>query len=279
LPQAGGAGDAVGVPFDLSAASAIGIVPDRTGDPAVAATLVARDGAAILTDRATDEDGARAVARAVLGDRVIVVPPPAAVREGGDKDKIQLAAGDVLPVHSDGFAYGDQHCDHIFLLCVAQGTAGGTSFLADGYALLDALRTQEPELATFLTDTPVDLTEPGMRNAKSAAALATATGRTALRVTPYMRPADDDPDPATTAARIERWMQLTWAITPLLPRFSLQPGDALCVDNYRVLHGRDPYEGERFMWRIWAWTTDGNGVPDGELHSDSRYAALDTELA
>jgi hypothetical protein len=265
--------DADGVPFDLSAASAVGIVPERTDDPAVAAALVRRDGAAILTGCATDEAGARAVAHDVLGARVIVVPPPAAVREGGEKDKIQLAASDVLPIHSDGFAYGDLHCDHIFLLCVAQGTSGGTSFLVDGEALLATLADQEPELAAFLTGTPIDLTEPGMRSATSSAALTTGNGRVALRVTPYMRAADDDPDAATTTARIERWMQLTWDITPLLPRFSLAPGDALCVDNYRVLHGRDPYEGERFMWRIWAWTTEGNGVPEGELHSDSRYAA------
>jgi hypothetical protein len=265
--------EAVGVTFDLSAAAAIGIVPESTDDPAEAAALVARDGAAILTGRATDEPGARQVANDVLGVRVIVVPEPAAVREGGDKDKIQLGADEVLPIHSDGFAYGDHHCDHIFLLCVTKGTAGGTSFLADGYALLDALRTSEADLAAFLTDTPVDLTEPGMRTATSTTALRTANGRVALRVTPFMRPAPGDPDPTATTAHIKRWMQLTWELTPQLPRFSLQPGDALCVDNYRVLHGRDPYEGERFMWRIWAWTTDGNGVPDGELHSDSRYAA------
>jgi hypothetical protein len=261
------------VAFDLSRASALGIVPERTDDPGRAAALVGRDGAAILTGRATDEAGARAVAHDVLGARVIVVPEPAAVREGGEKDRIQLAAGEVLPVHSDGFAYGDHHCDHIFLLCVAQGTAGGASFLLDGAALLAALTQEEPELVEFLTRTPIDLTEPGMRRATSPAALATAGGRTALRVTPFMRPDDDDPHPAATAAHIERWMQLTWDITPQLPRFSLRPGDALCVDNYRVLHGRDPYEGARFMWRIWAWTTDGNGVPAGELHSDSRYAA------
>src|SRR5690606_33495845 len=109
----------------------------------------------------------------------------------------------------------------------------------------------------------IDLTEPGMRPATSTTALATPNGRTALRVTPFMRPASHDVDDAATTAHIERWMQLTWDVTAALPRFSLRPGEALCVDNYRVLHGRDPYEGARFMWRIWAWTTDGNGVPDG----------------
>ena len=52
----------------------------------------------------------------------------------------------------------------------------------------------------------------------------------------------------------------------------MTPGDVLLVDNYRCLHGRDPYVGQRFLWRVWAWTTDGNGTPAGPLHSDSRYA-------
>jgi hypothetical protein len=272
LPSPVVAVDAGPVPFEPTATTRVGLLPERTDDPTVAAALVARDGAAILTGCPTDETGARAVAHRVLGDRVIVVPEPAAVREGGEKDKIQLSNAEVLPVHSDGFAYGDEHCDHIFLLCVVQGARGCASFAADGHALLGELRAQEPELAAFLCDVPVDLTEPGARPATSPIALTTASGRVALRVTPYMRPAAGDPDPDRTAALLARWMQLTWDLTPLLPRFSLTPGDALCVDNYRVLHGRDPYEGERFMWRIWAWTTDGNGVPAGDLHSDSRYA-------
>jgi hypothetical protein len=194
------------------------------------------------------------------------------VREGGDKDTVLLPHDAALPVHSDGFAYGDRHCDHIFLLCVQEGTAGGASFVADGYALLDALCDDDPELASFLREQPVDITEPGMREAHSPVALATRSGRVALRVTPWMRPVPDDPHPTRTAELLQRWQQLTWDLTPGLARFSLGRGDALCVDNYRVLHGRDPYEGERFMWRIWAWTTDGNGLPEGALHSDSRYA-------
>lgn len=249
-----------------------GIVPERTANPIAAAGLVARDGAAILTGRTTDEDGARQVASDLLGDRLAVLPDPAAVREGGEKDRSDLGAADRIPLHMDGFAYGDRHLDALILLCVTQGTSGGESFLGDMYAVLDSLAEQDPELHRFLHETPVDLTEPDMQPACSPIVLAGAGGRRAVRRTPYMAPAPDSADPVRDAALIERWKDISRRLTEDTPRFRLAPGDALCVDNYRVLHGREPFTGERFLWRIWAWTTESNGVPDGPLHSDSRYA-------
>jgi len=249
-----------------------GLVPERTADPAEAAALVARDGAAILTGRATDEDGARQVARDVLGDRLVVLADPAAVREGGEKDRSEIGADDLMPLHVDGFAYGDRHLDAMFLLCVSQGTGGGASFLADGYAVLDHLASSDPELHAFVHDVPVDLTETDMQPACSPIVLTGDSGRRAVRRHPFMAPAADSDDPDADRALIERWRDVVRRLTDTAPRFSLDPGDALCVDNYRVLHGRDPYAGERFLWRIWAWTTASNGVPDVPIHSDSRYA-------
>eukprot|EP00931_Biecheleriopsis_adriatica_P086842 TRINITY_DN61411_c0_g1_i1.p1 TRINITY_DN61411_c0_g1~~TRINITY_DN61411_c0_g1_i1.p1 ORF type:complete len:405 (+),score=83.82 TRINITY_DN61411_c0_g1_i1:61-1275(+) len=57
--------------------------------------------------------------------------------------------------------------------------------------------------------------------------------------------------------------------------FRLERGEALVVDNYRVLHGRAPYlpedsalgmedvngSMERRMWRVWSWTSQGSGLP------------------
>ena len=52
------------------------------------------------------------------------------------------------------------------------------------------------------------------------------------------------------------------------PRFTLRPGEALMVDNLRMLHGREGYasqrpDSERKMWRIWCWTDRSLGLPDG----------------
>jgi len=255
-------------------AASVSIVPERTADPAEAADLVARDGAAILTGWATDEAAARAVATEVLRERALAVADPAAVVEGGEKDRSAIGSDEILGLHTDGFGYGDQLCDFMALVCVRAGSAGGASFLIDGYGLLESI---DPDLRAFLHDTPVDLTEEGMRPALSPVALRTTSGRVAVRRTPFM-----NPDPAASGAELQRqqrmldaWRETTRPLSHEATRFSAAPGEVICVDNFRVLHGRDPFEGQRFMWRVWAWTTEGNGVPDGLLHSDTRYAALD----
>jgi hypothetical protein len=46
------------------------------------------------------------------------------------------------------------------------------------------------------------------------------------------------------------------------PRFLLHPGELLCLDNYRVFHGREPYAGsDRILHKLWAWTDMAFGLP------------------
>ena len=46
------------------------------------------------------------------------------------------------------------------------------------------------------------------------------------------------------------------------PRFRLRPGEAVLVDNFRMLHGRDPYTDlRRKLWRLWHWTDMAMDVP------------------
>ncbi|CAE8689624.1 unnamed protein product [Polarella glacialis] len=66
--------------------------------------------------------------------------------------------------------------------------------------------------------------------------------------------------------------------------FQLERGEALVVDNYRVLHARLPYlaseesEGdaqpasERRFWRIWSWTSEGLGLPPGGAQTSQPMA-------
>lgn len=246
------------------------IVPERSDDPARVLALLERDGAAVLTGRGPSEADARAAVQAVLGGHLLALPEPAAVREGGDKDRKNYGVDDALPLHTDGFAYGDQACDYFALSCVRKGVTGGESLLVDSYRLLDTL---DRELRTFLLTTPVDQTEPDMRPALSPLAITTAAGRLAVRKVPYVRPGPDCADPARVQHLIAQWDAVVAEQFPTACRFLLEPGDVAVIDNYRMLHARDPFGGERFMWRVWAWTDRGNGVPTGMLHSDSRYAS------
>ena len=84
--------------------SLCGVVPERSSDPAEVASLVARTGAAILTGWDVSELGSQRAAMAILGDRVLAVPEPAAVVEGGDKDKHRFTRGDRLPPHTETIA-------------------------------------------------------------------------------------------------------------------------------------------------------------------------------
>ena len=245
------------------------IVPEGSADPAEVRRLVARDGAAVLTGRGPTEADARAALAAVFGSSVLALPEAAGVREGGDKDRKQYGTLEGLPLHTDGFAYGDRAPDHFGLSCVRAGTSGGASVLVDSYRLLDAV---DAGLRTFLTGTTVDHAEPDMHPAVSPLAIATAHGRLAVRRVPWARPTPDDADAAATEAHLARWRDVVLAQHAAARRFTLVAGDVAIIDNYRVLHGRDPFEGDRFMWRVWVWTDTGNGVPDGMLHSDSRYA-------
>ena len=46
------------------------------------------------------------------------------------------------------------------------------------------------------------------------------------------------------------------------PRFKLRRGQAVLVDNFRLLHGREPYQDlRRKLWRLWHWTDRAVAVP------------------
>ena len=190
------------------------IVPARTADPAEAARLMREHGACVLTGLGSGQAAADGLARLVLGDRVVAAPESIAVREGGDKDRKvrEEAAHEVpLPMHTDGFTYGHDAPDAMFLLCDVDSAIGGDSVLIDDYAVLAGLRAEPAgsagaRLAEFVTGTVLDLTSPGMVPRSGTMVRPTPAGRPifwlgALR--DCMRPMADDPDPAATDARFD----------------------------------------------------------------------------
>jgi alpha-ketoglutarate-dependent taurine dioxygenase len=257
------------------------LVPTRTADPAEAARLVRTEGAAVLTGLPTGQASAAGLARLVLGDRVVAAPEPIAVREGGDKDrKVRVP----LPMHTDGFTYGHDMPDIMILLCDVDSAVGGESVLVDDHAVLAALRAEPPgsvgaELASFLTGTVLVLTSEGMVPRSGTMVRGTPSGRSLFWLGVLdgcMRPMPDDPDPDATLARFAQVTELFEQLRRGATRFRVGPGEAICVDNYRMSHSRDAYTDlDRLFWRVWAWTDDALGVPDGKLASDTRYAAAD----
>ena len=96
-----------------------------------------------------------------------------------------------------------------------------------------------------------------------------------VRKTHDQKPAAGSKDPARDLAMIAAWQQIAERVAERAPRFKLTANQAVVVDNYRMLHGRDAYTDlNRLLWRVWIWTSGSLGVPDMPLHSDTRYAAV-----
>ncbi len=250
-----------------------------------AKSLLERDGAVVLADVGSTAEEAKALMRDLFAPGLRALPEPARVFDGGEQDR-KLANKDhhdPLPVHTDGFAYGDLYPDCLLLVCVQTSDLGGESFLVDGYAVLDQLAAS-PETrwaADALAQVEVDQTEEGMQPALSPIVQRTPAGRLMVRRVldqdgngPTVAP--DSADAARDAGMIDLWLQTIEASAASAPRFRLESGQALLVDNYRMFHGREGYDDPlRMMWRVWGWSDQSLGVPDMPLHSDTRYAYSD----
>jgi hypothetical protein len=268
--------------------SEAGFLPRRVAGAGEAFDALRSEGAVILTGCGSSREDAGALARRVLAPLSPVVPDPAPIKEGGGN--ADHTYGDMPGVdgltsvpfqtgHTDGFAYGDRYPDFIFLLCVRAAAAGGESFVIDTYRLLDGLSESAEDRAfhQFLTTTPVEQTEPGFQSSLAPVIGDNGHGRRMSRWTPVQRP--DASLPAGVQARhaawLARWGAMTLEASQRAPRFVLQPGETICLDNYRMLHGRTGFDDmERALWRIWAWTTEALAVPEGMLFSDSRFAVV-----
>jgi len=271
--------------MDFSLAS---VVPRRVSTPAAARAEIASNGAAILTGLHTQEDALEA-GRAVLGD---------ACRRFGlqfeaTKDKQEAEAAEVaeqpadergrkrrftatqerMVAHNDGFGFGDFGPDYLFLWCGRPDAYGrGESFLIDGAKLLQ-LMAADPEyaqVAEFCWQTTIDQSEPNFPLAANApiARRLPGSGRVQVRHHPFQAPVPGQAADVerTQAALIAKWSQAVEAARDSGPMFGAAAGELICVDNYRLTHGRDAFsDPDRVMLSIWGWSDSAVAVPEGPL--------------
>ena len=63
---------------------------------------------------------------------------------------------------------------------------------------------------------------------------------------------------------VETWGRAVAEARNTGPRFRLAAGQMACIDNYRMLHGREAYQDEaRMVVSIWGWTHEAVAVPAG----------------
>jgi alpha-ketoglutarate-dependent taurine dioxygenase len=259
-----------------------GVIPERTQDPGRAFHLWSSDGAAILATNRTDAAGMLAGAREVFGPRLIVCQSPTTAttsttpgQDGYFDPALQTVNDDVaLDLHIDGYtAFGNHYPDLVFLLCERQAAAGGESFLVDGQRLLGAIASDPAQraLSRFLWDVTLEQSPPAgvgpagpsqpVRSRRPVASR-TCAGRLTVRRHQHQRLLDDAPARPDDRQHLAAWARLTREAARTAPRFPLQPGDLLCLDNYRVFHGREPHAGyDRVLHKLWAWTDMAFGLP------------------
>jgi hypothetical protein len=246
--------------------------------------LWSSDGAVILTTNHTDVAGMLAGARDVFGPRILVQQPPTIVADntvpGQDgyyaavTRTVNSNADVALDLHIEGYLpFGDHYPDLVFLLCQRQATGGGESFIVDGQRLVDAIASDPTQraLIRFLWDIKLEQSRPdGVNPAASGrpvssgrpVASRTCAGRLTVRRHRHQRLVDDAPCRADDRQHLATWAWLTEEAARAAPRFLLQPGNLLCLDNYRVFHGREPYTGsDAILHKLWAWSDMAFGLP------------------
>jgi len=247
------------------------IVPRRVSSPAEAREVVEAEGAALVSG-VESEEAAMAYGRAMLGDELVRIgrqieatranaeAEGAAVDlqpadERGRKREVSRDTTLPMPPHNDGFAFGDEAPDRLFLLQARPAADGGENFLIDGLALLDLL---PPEVAEFARTVPIDHSEPGIpQGAVHPILRTTPAGCPQVRHHPFLSPVSDDGWPA-----VQTWLDAVVAARDTGSRFRMEAGEMAVVDNYRVFHGRHGYaDPDRLLYSIWGWTTAAVAVP------------------
>ncbi len=135
-----------------------------------------------------------------------------------------------------------------FLHCLVNDADGGASTLTDGAALTSALRDQDPRAFSLLSERNWIFFNrgPGIDHRWSAPVIdhSDAAGFTTLRAFYPVRAFPDMPEADIPAAYAALGLFHRMAADPKFElRFRLEPGDVLCFDNRRILHGRDAFTG------------------------------------
>lgn len=159
-----------------------------------------------------------------------------------------------LPVHVD-LATRERMPGLQFLHCIENSADGGDSLLADGFRVAEAVRAEAPDVYAALTTIPMvfanKAADSDYRHASPMFVLDAEGAVSEVRWSPWLRAplraSFDETD------QVYRGLRMCFSLVEdagMHVRVRLQPGELLCMDNRRLLHGRtgfDPATGGRWL--------------------------------
>lgn len=155
----------------------------------------------------------------------------------------------------------DFHCDGsdlVGLLCLRNGISGGASAVANSVALHNDLVRERPDLAAELYQPqPYDMRgeqRPGARGWYPMPVFTEHGGRLFVRlIRAYILASQRHEDaPRLTEAAREglEWLQTRAQSGAYSVVMDFRPGDMQFINNYHVLHGREPYTDDRAAGQV-----------------------------
>lgn len=178
------------------------------------------------------------------------------------------ASQDAAPLHTDAQLWHARPPELQLTACMHASTSGGTSLLVDTWAVLDRLHRDDPPLARALLEHARRI--PFVFGDVLGATAAMRGGRPCVVLGPHV-PAGDAIGEAFARA----------IATAPCARVLLRPGQALLLDNHRVVHGREAFDDpRRTLVRVLAWLDRPLGSPPPwQPHAERVAARVQARLA
>jgi hypothetical protein len=257
------------------------LVPQDATSPEHARSLIALDGAALVAD-VTSDSPAVEIAGEIIGSRAVDVRPQFEVTSLAYAEEVRVVQSQPAdergrkrhrasldehqPAHNDGFGFGDHAPDHLFLYCEKPCDLGGASFLVDALRLVSILSADDTDFARFAWNTPIDHSMPNFPFGEYwPIARVVPGGRVQVRAHPDQVTSLDH-DGAHEKAMLAKWFDAVNTARRRGGHIRLEAGEMLCVDNYRMLHGRNGVvSSDRRMVSIWGWSSDAVAIPEGPI--------------